>query len=324
MLRIAGDGEQPLIACAVILGGGLKPPPLAERSGRPVLDLLVGPGTTVLDHWLHHLNDLPGGFPSECCVVCSRNAPAPTISPDWEPRIRLHRDEDDFRGPAGSVRDAVEPLGADERVLVIEGNRFASGSLAALVSDFEESRPQISVAHNSDMTPAGVYVLRRGTLDLVPPRGFMDLKEQWLGLAVRAGLSVRAFGLDSDPSFAVRTLPDLLRAAGVGRGMGPSGTDKIEGGSSSLLDASVMLGQRPRWESVVSPEADVGLSAVVTESIVMPDATIGEGALVARSLVMPGARIDPGAEVLDDIVPGGENRSPMDPASGREASSVRG
>jgi len=322
MLRIAGENGQPAIAAAVILGGGLQPPPLAERSKRPVLDTLIRPGVSLLGAWVEKLDEIYGGFPADCVVVLSKEAREPSLDQAWKDRVRLYRDKDDYRGPAGSVRDAVEGLNADDWVLVIEGNRFCSGSLSGLVESHNKSQAQITVAHNDDTTPAGLYLLRRGTLDLVPPRGFMDLKEQWLGLAVRAGLEVMTHNLAPAASIAVRNLEDALKVVCLDQHGVQYRTDTITN-PNPVVEGSPVVGQRSRWESVVSPGANVGLSAVITESIIMPDASVGEGALVARSLVMPGAKIDPGAEVLDDIVAPGEVRSPGMAAAARERSGRR-
>src|SRR5258705_540239 len=80
----------------------------------------------------------------------------------------------------GVMLDVCEAYNPDDVILVVEGARSFAGSLPALLQDHHDHGAIVTVGCNADKSPAGIYALKRSSLDIIPKSGFMDMKEQWL------------------------------------------------------------------------------------------------------------------------------------------------
>jgi hypothetical protein len=217
-------------------------------------------------------------------------------------------DRQQFRGPAGAVKDVCNDLPGDATVLVAEGGRYFSTPLLPSVSDHFERGADVTVVANRDASPAGVFLVRRKWLDLVPDIGFMDLKEQWLGRVAEQGAIIRVHRLREGMSYGLRTREQFLEAARAAGGLvstiQPPGSDVST--PEGLFKSAATLA-----EGVV-----IGRAAVIVDSVVMPGAQIGEGAVVARSVICARGMVGSGETVVDSIVPptgsaaGGRGLSP--------------
>lgn len=286
-----------LTAC-LLLAGGLKPSPLVAQTGESVLDLHLRSNATVLSVWLDRFEQL--GSPSPGPVIhiahgASTPAPNDAVARRRGFSLRIEEDRQEFRGPAGTVKDGCAGYPADSLVLVVEAARYVSGDLSPMFSEHIERNADITVGCNPDSSPAGVFLIRCKTLDLVPPIGFMDLKEQWLGKAVEAGLNVRVHRLRGFASYELRTREDFLAAARVAGGLlnatFPASAGVYRNGSSANAGRSLPGG------------VEVGEGAVIVDSVIMPGARIGQDAVVARSIVCPAGVVAPGATIVDTVVP---------------------
>lgn len=289
----------PEVAAVVLLAGGLKPSPLVQAVGRSVLDLNLTPDRTLLELWVAALDGplWPASRAPKVYVVCGGNTPnpePPTIGGGLD--VVIQHDRKTFRGPAGAVLDVTEDLAPGDTILVAEGHRTPLDSIDDFLLAHASGGADASVAVNPDGSPAGVYALRRRTLDQVTRVGFMDLKEQWLNKAVSTGVRVRALRLPAPGSLPLRTREQFLFAA-----MSLSGAetrDRLP--ACTILDPSRANEQAPF--RVLAAGGCIGPGAVVVDSVIMPEAEVGAGAVVVRSLVCPGAKVQPGAEVVDAVV----------------------
>jgi hypothetical protein len=286
------------LAACLLLAGGLKPSPLVAQTGGSVLDLHLRSNTTVLSHWLDRVEALGSPAPGPVIHIAHGVAtPAPNDAAARRRgfRLRIEEDRQEFRGPAGAVKDACADYPHDSIVLVVEAARYIAGNLSPMVAEHIERNADITVGCNPDNSPAGVFLVRCKTLELVPPIGFMDLKEQWLGKVVEAGLNVRVHRLRGFASYELRTREDFLAAARAAGGLlnatfpASSGVHQI--GNSAYTDRSLPEG------------VEVGDGAVIVDSVIMPGARIGQEAVVARSIVCPAGVVAPGATVVDTVVP---------------------
>jgi hypothetical protein len=280
-----------------MLCGGLTPAPITRAMGRAVIDLPVSRESTLLELWERRLAAL-GVFEAglKAVMLHTRDIPGPTISDDRRERFVVRVEPDGLRGPAGAVRDAVGHGDAGEYVLVVEANRYPGASLSPLMTQARRGGEDVIVAANPGDEPGGAYLIRRGVLELVPPEGFMDLKEQLLGRAADRGKRMAVVELAGPGAKAVRTRRDLLAAAGAeARTLGRV-VDRL-----SVAQRPVVLAEE-NWPSVVRPGADIAAGAVLVESIVMAGAHVLEGAVVVRSVVAPGVTIPAGAQVVDAVV----------------------
>lgn len=265
---------------AVLLAGGLSPPPLSAAAGCSVLDLWLTPSSTVLDLWLETIRSL--GAPATH-ILWNRQVPRPTVCEC--PDVSMVRDPTDYRGPAGSLRDTCADLDRDDTILVGEATRYVDADVHAMLEIHRQSAADVTVGSNADRTPAGIYLVQRGALDLVPGIGFMDLKEQWLPRAVEMGRRVIVHAFAKGGAHMLRTREQFLAAARL------ANADE----RAQTLDATNAR--------VVSVRASVHESARLWGSVIMERAVIEPGAIVVRSLVGPGGYVPRAAVVVDRVVP---------------------
>jgi NDP-sugar pyrophosphorylase family protein len=180
------------------------------------------------------------------------------------------------------LRDACLDIGSEQTILVCESARFVDTDLAAMLAAHSTTGAVVTVACNLDRTPAGIYLIERPALDLIPPIGFMDLKEQWLGKVIAAGHKVFAHRFELGTSHALRTREQFLAAVRAANG----GTH---------------VGSRQDGR-VVSTTASVHAAATLWDSVVMGGATIEAGAVVVRSVIGPGALVRSSDVIVDQVV----------------------
>lgn len=298
----ASGATAPCPAACILLAGGPRASPLAVEAGFSVLDLSLTPTRTVLGLWIERLAEVcPREGPRlEVRIVHDDKSPEPILSCDPGPLdVRVVAESRTFRGPAGVTKDQCEDLRGSETVLIVEGGRPAASSLVPLLADHARLGSDITVACNDDDSTAGIYVVRCGTLSLVPKNGFMDLKEQWLQRAVGAGLHVRVHRFPPPGVLSLRTREQFLAAVRVLNGL-------PDPALSVAVDADEAEQTPQNSRSVIARSATLAPGAVVIDSVVMEHATVASGAVVARSLVCPRAVVGPDAMVVDRVVGRGE------------------
>lgn len=298
-LRVA-DGTAPgipprSVECRVaLLAGGIHRPPLAAVAGASLLEAQVAPGLRLVDHWAQ-LFERAGG---ECACVVIGDAAARGLPTGW---VSVP-DSGEYRGPAGAARDAFADAAGDDVLVLAEAARLVRAPLGEVLARAREPGIDGVVCTLADESPAGVYALRRRVLDLVPARGFMDLKEQLLTKAVAAGRRIVVHRLEGK-SIGIATRPAYLAALGLaGVSVGAPGGVGLRGAAGSGA------------ASLIAPDAQVDPSAVVAGSVVMGGASVGAGAIVVRSVVWPGGVVASGRRVVDTVVgSGGESAGEFDP-----------
>ena len=298
-----GEGLTNTIA-VVLLAGGLTPSPLASAARMPALRLAPDGSRTVLRNWLDRLDALAGAEGVERLhlrIVFDTPRDA-DYAPIAHGRVaaEFQCESGKYRGPAGVARDMALGLPCAGDVLIAEANRWPLEDLSPLVHAHRDAGAEITVARQRDCSPAGMYVTTRAALELVPQRGFMDLKEQWLARAIAGGMHVRVFTFAGDGAPALRTRDDVLdltqKLTSPAPGMKPAGSAPLvlDGAPPRVADA---------WR-VISPDAAVDATAIVIESVVMPGARVEAGAILARSVATPGSVVRAGARLVGAIAPG--------------------
>lgn len=287
----------------MLLAGGLVPSPLVEAARCTSLELSLTARQTVFDRWCDVLFDTTIGDrdPLERPVlqVVHSGPPYRPRRDFHDPRFRVITQEEpgSFRGPAGVLRDVTESYRDDDVLLVAEAARYIAGGLSQFISDWARLRPDVLIACHPGGEPSGLMLVRRGSLELVPNEGFMDIKEQWLPKVMRAGLKVWTSETRDFQPYLLRTREQLLAASAVAAGIAA-----ITSGPAPILGPPRVLGTGID-KSRVADTAQVAPGAVIADAIVMPGAVIGTGAIVVRSVVCPDAVIEPYAEVVDRIIP---------------------
>lgn len=225
----AGFSQQPMATCApnltpvgvkkqypiaecLILAGGLRPHPLAQATGQSTLDLWITPTRTVLGAWIDHIAPLTG---RPLRVVFGGGVPQPT-APEYAPEaVTIVREPNRYRGPAGVVRDQCASGDSSDTILVVEAARWLDGDLTEFLVAHASSGAAVTIATNPDKSPAGLYMLRRETLELVAERGFIDLKEQWLENVKQSGHMICVHELTHPGTRALQTHGQFLEAARI-------------------------------------------------------------------------------------------------------------
>lgn len=282
----------------VLLVGGLRASPLVADAGVSTLDLSLAPDRTALERWLEVIAATADVAPVEgVWVVFGANTPRPSApKANFGVRLEIIPDPRPLRGPAGIVRDVCADWPADTTVVAAEAKRCHIGGLSPMLRRHFESNAEVTVGANVDGSPAGVYVLRRSTLEYVSGAGFMDLKEQWLRRAQERKADVRVFRLAGRGAMPLRTREQFLSAAMALSGLSPEGRlarFSVFGADGATQDEPFV---------VLGPGATIGSGALVLDSIVMERAEVGPGSVVVRSILAPGARVQPGSEVVDAVV----------------------
>ncbi len=288
---------RPRITSCILLAGGPRPSPLTVESGYSVLDLSPTPDRTLLGLWIERIAPLASlDHTMSLRVVTGQGSPEPVLECDPGPlELSIAPEKRRYRGPVGVARDEAQALRGDDLVMIIEGARLPGSDLLPLAATHQRTDSDITVGINPDDSPAGVYVLRRATLDLVPKVGFMDLKEQWLPKAREAGMRIHTHRFDAPGVMLVRTREQFLQAARTLNNL-PDPRQSV------VLTAPDTTTVGHDETSVIASSATVAQGAVVTGSVVMEHATVAAGAIVARSIVCPKAVVGAEMTVLDSVV----------------------
>lgn len=286
----------------ILLAGGLQPSPLAAGAGMPALRLFPDGERSVLDNWIMRIRELSpmreaNDSSIEVRILFDKSRDA-LEAPCERGGLNLVFESESaaYRGPAGVVRDVAENVAADATILIAEANRWLTSSLAPMLVAHLERNADVTIGRHSDGSPSGLYFARRSALDLVNKRGFVDLKEQWLSLLLRAGLDVFVHTFECEGAFPLRTRTDCLALARRLDAAAPAPAPEP-------ILAPANFSDHERWRAV-SASAEIHPTARIFGSVVMPMAKVGANAVVARSVVAPGAEIHAESEIVDEIVRG--------------------
>lgn len=254
-------------------------------------------------------------------------------------------EDDEPRGPAGCVRDAVRLSSADTFV-VTEGALVPSFDLGALLDAHKRSGAGATVAVEMDRRrhavggpphrlPGGVYVFDRSVLATIPERGFHDIKQGLLerlyteGARVlmheMPGISPRVLDYSTYTSVsrwliarAVERQDSLAGYRRVGEGLQHPSAE-VDG--RAQLIGPVIVGPRARIDAdavlvgptTIGADSVVESGAVVSRSIVWERCRVGSGAVVDAALLADDARVEAGEQLFSESRILGATRAPSDP-----------
>jgi hypothetical protein len=130
----------------VLLGGGVRPTPLATAIGRSVLDLPLGNGKTVLGRWLDEaaeVSKLLGIDQLPVRLLMDLTAPQPRSVP--ADRYRMERDQSEYRGTGGLLANIAVDYDDDDMILVGNAAQVLLDPLPALYTSLHKTRGVIAV-----------------------------------------------------------------------------------------------------------------------------------------------------------------------------------
>lgn len=320
----------------VLVGGeGTRLRPLTETVPKPALTLVDRPFLAYMIEWL------AGHGVSEVVLACGflPDVLKEALAGEEERAgVRIsYVVEPERRGTAGAIRFAADELGErlEDRFLALNGDVLTDLDLSALLRAHEQCDARASIAlhpvedsaafglvhtdgegavlefleKTGEAVPgeinAGMYVLERSALDLIPSGEEVSIERDVFPRLVGDGLyGLRLDGYWMDigtPERYLRASWDILERR-VETRVEPTGAGLMVDAAAEIApDAGV----GPRV--VIGAGCRVGEGATVRDSVLLDGCVVGAGAVVSGSILSAGAEVAPGA-VLDGAVAGADER----------------
>jgi hypothetical protein len=288
------SGEDRKVRAVILLAGRVGENPFAEGIGRPVLDLPVTSGSTVLGFWVDRVDEFAAalGLPRLTLLVAVDQGgalPRPPKRRDaGRVEVEVVLDPGDYRGTAGVVKDLTRGFAEDDRVLVAAANQIVREPLRDVFEALCRGRQAVSILPYEEGEFAEMFLFPCGWFREVPDVGFADLKEQAIPAARdRAPLTVARRPEGS--ALPIRTLHEYVQALRV-----------LHAGTSAA-GGVFAESWRPVF-SIVEPGAVVAPGAVLQDSVVLAGGSVEAGAAVAASVVCDGGIVRRGESVVKSVV----------------------
>lgn len=321
----------------VLVGGeGTRLRPLTLSTPKPALTLVDRPFLAYMVEWLagHGVTEvvLACGFMPDVLREAFGDGELAGA------RIRYVA-EPEPRGTAGAIRFAADQLGGDldDRFLALNGDVLTDLDLTALLRAHTERGARATLGlhpvedssvyglvssgpggevlefleKTGEVAPgevnAGMYVLERSVLDLIPPGENVSIERDVFPRLAGDGLhGLRLDGYWMDIGTPERYLGaswDILEGR-VKTRVAPTGPGLLVDAGATVAE-SATVGPR----AVLGPGCRVEAGAEVRSSVLLDGCIVGAGARVSGSILAPGVEVAPGA-VLNDAVIGRDERVP--------------
>jgi N-acetylglucosaminyldiphosphoundecaprenol N-acetyl-beta-D-mannosaminyltransferase len=278
----------------VLLGGAVRPSPLAQTSDRSVLDLPLDDRGTVLSHWVHSAAELAKSAGLESLtvrVMVNQSTPEPTSAAKHYGALRVERDASDFRGTGGVLRDLAVDYGDDDLILVANAAQILLDPLPTIVAAMTRKAGDVAVISHADGTPSGLMLVTCKVLRSIADTGYIDMKEQALP-QIALNHEVRVVQRRRPTGLPIRTLEDYVQALRLHH--------RRRQGKPFIPDP-LAEDWSPSF-ALIEPGANVDPSARVHDSIVLEGGIVEAGAVLVRSLVCADEVVRRDKTVVDQAV----------------------
>jgi mannose-1-phosphate guanylyltransferase len=328
------------VQAIVLVGGeGTRLRPLTATVPKPALTLVDRPFLAYMIEWL------AGHGVSEVVLACGFLPDVLREALEGEEERAgvsiTYVVEPERRGTAGAIRFAADELGErlEDRFLALNGDVLTDLDLTALLRVHEErgARGTLGLHPVEDSAAyglvrsggggvveaflektgeavpgevnAGMYVLERSVLDLIPPGEEVSIERDVFPRLVGDGLyGLRLDGYWMDIGTPERYLQaswDILEDR-VETRVEPTAPGTLIAVNAEVADRATV---GPR--AVLGAGCRVESDAEITDSVLLDGCTIGEGAVVRGSILATGVTVPAGA-VLDGAVVGEDERVAAD------------
>lgn len=281
------------IKSLLLLGGSLRPSPLAAAIDRSILDLPVATGISVLQAWQLEAASLAETAELEPLTVrllLDGESATPTRPPAIAGvELQIERDRAEYRGPGGILRDATEEYDRDDLVLVASAAQVLLRPLAEIACALGGSDADACLLSSAEGTPTNVMLIRCEALRSIPAVGFLDLKEQVLPRMAK-DCQVRVVSYRR-PSVPLRSLDGYIAAL---RSLNRPDEEP------SLRDPFA-----EDWRSAFSikgAKSAVGPRSRLHDSVVLDGGVVENGATLFGSVVCAGSVVRGGETVVRRVV----------------------
>jgi mannose-1-phosphate guanylyltransferase len=323
------------VQAVILVGGeGTRLRPLTSRQPKPVITLVDRPFMAYMLEWLrgHGVDDVI----FSCGFEPTKVEAALGDGSSMDLQLRYIR-EPTPRGTAGALKYVDEQTPLDDRFLMLNGDVLTDADVTAQIAQHERTgavgtlglvdvedpsayglvlcddghavtgflekpAPDQLVGVDRYLISAGIYVLERAVLDLIPAGQNVSIeREVWprlVGRGLAGAVAEGAYWMDiGTPERYLQGTFDILE--------GNVRTEVLE----ALGDGFLAVAGDVQAEGRIVPPAHVGAGCRIAEgahvgSLVVLGAgvTVGAGARVERAVVLDGATIGPGCEVTDCII----------------------
>ena len=297
-------------ASAVILVGGSGPSLLRSSFGMPVCLLPMPHAASLLAAWVELLDK--NRSISNITIVTGRRDDLSMIQEaiDRMPRregcsLRAMIDRNEHRGTAGCVADAMRDDTMDDDLLVIEGASLAPEKIDSIMDEgMHDDSVEGVFMRTPTSEPAGLFLLKRRVLDLVPDVGFFDLKEQLAQKVVSSGGRILVRPISSslrritNPNDYINHLTEIDRQGRKNSRGGPWIHETAQVDPTAIITETTLIGR----------DVQVGQNVVIDQSVILDGAQIGSDALVARSVIRAKSQVPTRTRLVESMEIGGDAR----------------
>ncbi|HWA53916.1 MAG TPA: NDP-sugar synthase [Solirubrobacterales bacterium] len=315
----------------VLVGGeGTRLRPLTETVPKPALTLVDRPFLAYMIEWLaaHGVSEVVlacGFLPDVLREALAGEEERAGVS------IRFVV-EPERRGTAGAIRFAADELGEglEDRFLALNGDVLTDLDLTALLRSHEERGARASIAlhpvedsaayglvrsgeagaveafleKTGEAVPgevnAGMYVLERSVLELIPPSEEVSIERDVFPRLVGDGLHgllLDGYWMDiGTPERYLQASWDILE------GKVETRVEPTSPGALIAADAEVAEGATIGPRAVLGPGCRVASGAEVADSVLLGDCAVEEGAVVQGSILAAGVTVPAGAVLAGAVV----------------------
>jgi len=283
------------LRAVVLLGGTVRNAGFGAAIKRSLLDLPIGGGINLLQHWGNEVSQLCshlGMTKIPVRLVIGRTCFSPQ---GWVEAQGVHlaveRDPVEFRGTGGVLRDLAQDYDDNDLLLVATAHMLSMEPLTHRVDQLFAGSGDVRLLAGLNMVPAGLFVLRCGALRELSTSGFVDLKEQGLPTIAKRH-SVQVVEGSHLPAYSIRRWNDYLAALRARhQPEGPQETSPYE----------------ENWQPmfrIVEKGAIVDPLASIHDSVILAGRRVDAKATVVRSLVGPDGIVQRGQTVFGEMVTG--------------------
>jgi hypothetical protein len=250
---------------------------------------------SILSHWLSHATELASTAGLDALpvqVLVSRHTPEPvSAAARYAGTYRVLRDQSDYRGTGGVLRDLAHDYDDNDLVLVANAAQLLLDPLSVIAAALDHKHGDVALIGHSDGTPSGVMLIRSKTLRVISPDGFVDMKEQALPLIAKQ-FDVKVMQCRRPSGLPIRSLADYIGALRhfhrrrIGK---PASSDPLA----------------EDWQpafAIVEDGAIVAPRAHVHDAVVLKGGVVETGASLVRCLVCPGGVARQKTTVVDQFV----------------------
>jgi hypothetical protein len=279
----------------ILLGGTVRNGGFATAVKRSLLDLPIGGGITLLEHWGTEVAELSRHLELpkvQVRLVIGRNCTSPRDLVTTEGiHLAIERDPVEFRGTGGMLRDLAQDYSDDDLLVVATANLLSMEPLLKKVDRLFAGSGDVRLLTGPNQSPAGVFMLRCGCLRDISTTGFVDLKEQALP-GIAKSHSVRVIDGGQSHNYSIRKWSDYLAALRAWH---------------RPVEQQEAWAYEENWQPlfrIIEEGARVDPSANVHDSVVLAGGRVEGRATVVRSLIGPDGVVFRGETVFGEMVTG--------------------